>query len=133
MLAAFNKANAKRGVVYSIQHKFPNDKNPKPKYCILMEDIERDSQGVIVIFTTSRLKFWYKKTCILVDDGKIHGIYGETLIDCSNWHELSIEIFNKPETEYLCDLPNEIMAQIDSKLEFIRKIDEDTLIRMLPN
>jgi hypothetical protein len=132
MQAAFNKAMATRGAVYSILYQFPQDNTPRKKYCVLMEDYVNGKCDLAVIFTTSHLEYSYKDSCVLVEDGIIKGINGKTLIECDNWRLIQPKIlFEDPKAQYLCLVPPEIMRLIENALADVRNIDEITLIRML--
>lgn len=132
MQAAFNKAMAKRGAVYSIQYQFPQDNAPRKKYCILMEDYIKGNSDLAVIFTTSHLEYSYKKSSVLVEDGIIKGINGKTLIECNNWKLIPPKIIiEDPKAEFLCLVPPDIMRHIEKALTHVRNIDVVTLIRML--
>ena len=128
---ALGRALTKRGAVFNIFNvKFP-DRN-KSKYCIVMEDYVDGMINIPVIFTTHRMEFIYQPSSVKVKDGTIKGISGETLIQCENWCLMSPDIFlDRKKSRYLCQLPLDIMKEVNDALTYIRDIDEVTLIRML--
>lgn len=132
MLYAINRAMAHRGAVYLIQYKFPEDDKPRYKYCILMEDFIEGKRDLVVMFTTSHLEYRYKKSSVLVKDGNIKGITGDTLVECHNWKLIKPSILCENETtRYLSQLPPAVMKQIEEALTYVTNIDEVTLVRML--
>lgn len=128
---AFGRVLAKRGAVFNIFNvNFPG--KIKPKYCVVMEDYVDGATDILVIFTTHRTEFDYQKSSVKIDDGMINGISGDTLIQCKNWRAISPDIlFNRKKSKYLCQLPTEIMKQVNEALAYVEEIDEATLIRML--
>ena len=120
MLAAFNKTRAKRGAVFSLQYQFPQDKSPRYKYCILMEDYNRNSRDLAVIFTTSHTEYAYKNTTVFVGDGGISGINGDTLIECDNWKLIQSNIIENSRTEYLSQISDEFNVRIENALTNVK-------------
>ncbi len=127
---AFRRVLATRGAVYKIYNvTFPD--RTKSKYCVLMENCSPRKNTAIIIFTTSRTEFKSRKTSVFVQDGKIKGINGDTLIQCDNYKEIESSIlFDITKSEYLCKLDELIMQSVDEALSYVRNIDEATLIRM---
>lgn len=121
----------KRGAVFKIFQVDFSD-NPHSKFCILMEDYIDEAEDIVVIFTTHRTEFEYQPTSVKINDGGIRGISGDTLIQCNNYWLFSPEIFCDPsKSEYLTDLSEDQMNEVNEALAFIEDIDEVILIRML--
>ena len=97
-----------------------------------MEDFIEGKRDLVVMFTTSHLEYRYKKSSVLVKDGNIKGITGDTLVECHNWKLIKPSILCENETtRYLSQLPPAVMKQIEEALTYVTNIDEATLIRML--
>ena len=128
---ALKRAFARRGAVFLLPRvKFESE--TKSKYCVLLESYTDIAETLIAVFTTSRMKFAYQKSSVLVANGDFEEIDGDTLIQCENWREIhSDDILLNPKTQYIGTLSPEIMERVDEAISFIRNADEIIIVRML--
>lgn len=132
MRFALKCALAKRGAVFHLPRVEFKD-TTKGKYCVLMEDYIDGAETLIVVFTTHRTEFDYQQSSVLVDDGAIDGIKGDTLIQCENWKEIPIEkLLSDDKVAFIDRLSPEIMARVDDALTYATRMDEAILFRVLP-
>lgn len=132
MLIAMRPVVAVRGSLFSIKYKFERDKEPREKFCVLMEDYVKGKKDLVVVFTTRNLNFASRKTAVPVAGGVIRGLPEDTVIECHNFAIISCEYLLKDEeVEYICQIQPEIMQSINEAVEHIQKIDEKMLARMV--
>ena len=120
---------ARRGAIYKIfDFEFPD--LTKPKFCLLLEDINNFSNSLIIAFTTHENKFEYKETVIRAT---VKGIPGATFIDLYNYKEIPVEILlNENKSAHINNLSEDKMVEIDKALKRLH-INHDIWIRMQPN
>lgn len=128
---AFKRALARRGAVFYLPS-VEFEAKTKGKYCVLMEEYTDGAETLIVVFTTHRTDFAYRRTSVLVEDSAFDGIDGDTVIQCENWREIPADlIVHDRRSKWVGNLSPEITAMVDGALAYVRNIDEATLIRML--
>lgn len=126
-----------RGCVWLFFHvQFPNGLK-KPKYCVVMENVEPGSilglETVVVALTTSRVEFAYKPWTVTIPGGTVQKLKRDSLVDLTNCREVSVEEFHRSNLcRYIDRLPNNIMAEIDKALEHATAVPPDIILRMRP-
>ncbi len=104
------------------------------KYCILMEDFEKERKTVIIILTTTNLKYKNKKWTVFIPTSPSEEFPKEdTLIDCNNWFALPKDKILEKKCKFVCSLKKETIDKINKSLEFAFKIPPGVMLRIKPN
>lgn len=90
---ALSNALIRRGAIYLIHNVDFGDRS-KAKFVVLLEDICQGKKTILGAFTTSHTEYHYIVSTVLIESSKCSLFTENTLIQCENTHEFSIDFFN---------------------------------------
>jgi len=127
----------RRGAVWLLWKERFSSGEPRPKYCVLMEDYDGSRTDTIVVLMTSRMDFAGRPDGIVIPVGALRGVEAASLIQLSNVRAVKWERFyDKEESLHVDMLPDSIMQQIRQALArpelavYFSKLPADIVIRL---
>lgn len=116
-----------KGTVIRIP-KFVFPRRVKPKYCILLEPWDNQQDTVVVVLTTSDMKYKGRKGTVIIPAGTLSGLPVESLVDCDSLRALNKETsFSK--AEFIGQVPKGFLDEICAALRYAR-VDPVLVLRV---
>ena len=105
-----------KGTVIRIP-KFVFPQRVKPKYCILLEPWDNQQDTVVVVLTTSTMRYRARKGTVFMPAGTLSGLPLDSLVDCDSLRALNKETaFSK--AEFIGQVPKGFLDEICAALRY---------------
>jgi hypothetical protein len=95
-----------------------------------MEDFDPARDTLVVVLTTSNMKYSNEPWTVIVPDGSVEGLSGDSLIDCNNYYELRASIVGSRQCSYVGPLPDNMIRQVDEALKYASKVPVHLMLRI---
>ena len=125
---SLRRALAKRGAVF-LAHEFEFPNKTKAKYCVLLESYHEGAVALYVALTTHRKDFLKYPTAVLIPDGTVADIDGDSVLQSENLWPIPVGELLSRKMKYLGSLPVELMEKVDQALDSL-EVTEEVYLRI---
>ncbi len=112
------------------------DGNVKPKFFILMDDIDKETDKAIIATFTSNLRFKNESFCIFVPKNYFKDFmndpfpYEDSLLDCNTCCEIPAKIIRSGNCKLIGHVKDGWMSKVYKALEYATKIEPVIVLKL---
>lgn len=126
----------RRGCIW-LFHRVEFPDTCKAKYGLVLEDCPETlsattTETIIVAFTTSNMRYLGRAWTVLIPDGAIADLSGDSLVDLNNCHEVPVDLFESGKCKYIGQVSDGLLGQINSALLYATRVPPSFMVRIRP-
>lgn len=127
----------KNAIAYYPALERPKNGYTKPKFFILLDDVDKKTDTIIVATFTTNLKFKDRPWVIFVPKGYFKDPFGnrsfpyeDCVLDCNTCYEIPAKVVRSGRCKFICFASESWVSRIYKSLEYATKIEPRLILKL---